>query len=130
MVRGWVGIAGASGFLAVGADAAGRHAFAEPSRQIELISIGARYGVLHAVALLAVAGLVGSGQIGGGRRRLWLAAAGWCFAAGLLIFPPSLYGLAMGAPAGIGSLTPFGGLSFMAGWIALLGLALSPRRDG
>lgn len=49
----------------------------------------------------------------------WLRFAGAALAAGILLFSGSLYLLALGAPKGIGAITPFGGLAFIAGWVAL-----------
>jgi uncharacterized membrane protein YgdD (TMEM256/DUF423 family) len=37
----------------------------------------------------------------------------------VLLFSGSLYALALGAPRIVGVITPFGGLSFIAGWVAL-----------
>jgi uncharacterized membrane protein YgdD (TMEM256/DUF423 family) len=46
-----------------------------------------------------------------------------CFALGIVLFSGSLYALALGAPRWTGIITPFGGLAFIIGWIAL-GLSL------
>lgn len=59
----------------------------------------------------------------GPARRI--ACAGFGF--GMALFCGSLYALALGAPRGIGVLTPFGGLALMAGWIALGIAAVRPR---
>lgn len=55
----------------------------------------------------------------------WLLRAGWLFAAGILLFSGSLYLLACRdvLPFPVtwaGPVTPLGGLSFIAGWSALL----------
>jgi uncharacterized membrane protein YgdD (TMEM256/DUF423 family) len=35
-----------------------------------------------------------------------------------VLFSGSLYALALGAPHGVGAITPFGGLAFIVGWLA------------
>jgi len=50
------------------------------------------------------------------------------FALGIVLFSGSLYALALGAPRWCGVITPFGGLAFIVGWIAL-GLSLRPPAD-
>ena len=45
--------------------------------------------------------------------------AGWLFVAGVILFSGSLYTLALGGPSGLGAVTPFGGLAFLAGWTVL-----------
>jgi uncharacterized membrane protein YgdD (TMEM256/DUF423 family) len=50
-------------------------------------------------------------------------AAMWLFAIGVLLFCGSLYAVALGAPRWTGAVTPFGGVAFILGWIAL-GIAL------
>jgi len=53
-----------------------------------------------------------------------LRVAGAALATGIVLFSGSLYLLALGAPRGIGAITPFGGLAFIAGWAALALAAL------
>lgn len=55
-------------------------------------------------------------------------AAGWLFAAGVVLFCGSLYALALGAPNWTGAITPVGGVCFIVGWIAL-GLALTRKAN-
>ena len=122
----WIGVAGLSGAAAVAADAVARHLLAGDAYRLDLAATGARYGLSHALALLATAIL---------RRGLplaapahWLGLAGWCFAAGLLLFSGSLYVLAAGGPVMVGPLTPVGGVLLIAGWVALLAAALALPR--
>ncbi len=72
----------------------------------------ALYHAWHALGLLAV------GLSGFYFKTLWLNAAGWLLTAGIVLFSGSLYALALGAPRILGAITPFGGLSFIAGWLA------------
>jgi uncharacterized membrane protein YgdD (TMEM256/DUF423 family) len=113
-----VGLAGASAVLlgAFGAHAL-RDVLEAPSR--ELWHTAVDYHVWHALALALAAGL-GRGRSG----RFALAA----FAIGIVLFSGSLYALALGAPHWTGIITPFGGLAFIAGWIAL-GLSLGLPGD-
>jgi uncharacterized membrane protein YgdD (TMEM256/DUF423 family) len=132
MERMWIGFPGLRGAAAVGADAAARHLLAGDPWRMNLASTAARYGLLHAAALLGVAGLA-LGVWGSGLRgaaRFWLLAAGWCFAAGMVFFCGSLYALAAGAPPAAAQAAPVGGVLLIAGWAAVLVSALSPRSAG
>jgi uncharacterized membrane protein YgdD (TMEM256/DUF423 family) len=68
-----------------------------------------QYHAWHALGLLAV---------GFQTEGVWIRAAGWLLVAGIVLFSGSLYALALGAPKGLGALTPFGGVAFIFGWIA------------
>ncbi|MBL0165013.1 MAG: DUF423 domain-containing protein [Xanthomonadales bacterium] len=72
------------------------------------------YQFWHALALLGLACL--SRQVAPTTLRLALRA----FVAGIILFSGSLYALSLGAPRWIGTLTPFGGLAFLVGWVCLL----------
>jgi uncharacterized membrane protein YgdD (TMEM256/DUF423 family) len=48
----------------------------------------------------------------------WIKAAGWLLFAGVVLFSGSLYALALGAPRGLGAMTPIGGVMFILGWVA------------
>jgi uncharacterized membrane protein YgdD (TMEM256/DUF423 family) len=52
-----------------------------------------------------------------GARRARFAPA--FFLAGVVLFSGSLYAMALGAPRGLGAVTPIGGLCFLAGWAVL-----------
>jgi uncharacterized membrane protein YgdD (TMEM256/DUF423 family) len=121
----WLALAGASGAAAVAADAAARHLAAGDTYRLHLAATGARYGLIHAAALLGAAVLAAQERQGLARR--WLGLCGWCLAGGLLLFPGGLYLLAIGAPAGLAPLVPAGGVLFIAGWAALFVAALVPR---
>ncbi|KZC15665.1 hypothetical protein RHOFW510R12_20370 [Rhodanobacter sp. FW510-R12] len=112
-----IGIAGASAVLL---GAFGAHALRGvlDARGIELWHTAVNYQVWHALALAVAAGL-GRGRSG----RVAVAA----LVMGILLFSGSLYALALGAPRWVGIVTPFGGLAFVAGWLAL-GWTLCTRR--
>ena len=44
--------------------------------------------------------------------------AAWLFVAGIVLFSGSLYALALSGLRGLGAVTPFGGVAFLAGWLA------------
>jgi len=103
----------ASGFIAVAAGAFGAHALKArlTPEMLAVFDTGVRYQIFHALALIACAWAVARWP---GRG---VAAAGWCFAAGTLLFSGSLYLLALTGMRGIGAVTPFGGVLFLAGWL-------------
>jgi uncharacterized membrane protein YgdD (TMEM256/DUF423 family) len=111
-----VAVVGASGVIC---GAFGAHALrgVVDDHALDIWRTGVDYHLWHALALgVAVAG-------GEGR---WRTAAAWLFLAGVALFSGSLYALALGAPRLVGVVTPFGGLAFIAGWIALA-IALKAR---
>jgi uncharacterized membrane protein YgdD (TMEM256/DUF423 family) len=68
----------------------------------------------HVFALLITAAAIG--RLGDARLLSW---AGWSFVAGIALFSGSLYALALTGIAGLGAITPLGGLAFLAGWACL-----------
>ncbi len=48
-----------------------------------------------------------------------LAVAAWLLLAGIVLFSGSLYALALTGVRGLGAVTPFGGVAFLAGWLAV-----------
>ena len=101
--------------LAVAAGAFGAHAL-RARLTPELLAVfetGARYQMYHALALFVAAW---ASTRWPGRP---VAAAGWLFAAGILVFSGSLYLLALSGVRWLGAITPLGGLCFLAGWGAL-----------
>ena len=73
-----------------------------------------QYHVVHALALL------GTGLFMLHRPDAPAAAIGaWLFVAGIALFSGSLYALVLTGVRTLGAVTPFGGVAFIAGWIAL-----------
>ena len=115
--------AGISGLLAICFGAFGAHglqhmtASLPPDRAamlLDWLETGARYQLLHAAALLALAGIA---------PRLTSAAAPWIARAiffGSLIFSATLYAMALGGPPWLGAVTPIGGVLMLLGWGLLL----------
>jgi uncharacterized membrane protein YgdD (TMEM256/DUF423 family) len=73
------------------------------------------YHLFHALGLLAV-GLVAT-QI---TDSAWLKWSGWLMLAGIVLFSGSLYLLSVSGWRGLGMVTPFGGLAFIAAWIVFV----------
>jgi len=111
----WCGVAGGlSGALAVLAGAFGAHALRGvlAADALAIFDTGARYHLVHAVALLALAGM------GAGRPSAALAWAGALFVAGTVLFSGSLYLLALTGVRAWGAVTPAGGVALVAAWVA------------
>ena len=98
--------------VAVAAGAFGAHmlkSVLDPP-MLAVFETAARYQMYHALGTIA-AGLA---------CRLFdrpqVARAGWCFAAGVVLFCGSLYGVSLLGIRWLGAVTPVGGLAFITGW--------------
>jgi len=102
--------------LAVALGAFGAHALRArlTPETLATFETGVRYHMYHALALFAVAIVVGKWP-----SSTWAAAAGWLFVVGILIFSGSLYLLAVTGIRWLGAITPIGGVAFLAGWACL-----------
>jgi uncharacterized membrane protein YgdD (TMEM256/DUF423 family) len=123
MERFLIAIAALSGAAAVIADASAQHLLAGDPARVELAATAARYGLMHAAALVGVAALLHRG----GPARGWLLASAWCFSAALVLFCGTLYLHAGGLAPWLLPLVPAGGLLFIAAWVLLGVHALAPR---
>jgi len=74
---------------------------------------GARYHLPQALGLFAVSRAAVKWP---GRA---VAAAGWLFVAGIVLFSGSLYLLGVTGQRWLGAVTPVGGLAFIVGWALL-----------
>ncbi|HKT18548.1 MAG TPA: DUF423 domain-containing protein [Stellaceae bacterium] len=119
--RVFLAIAGASGAVSAAIDAAADHLLTGDPHRAALAATAARYGLIHAAALLALSVLIARSH------SVWLLASGWFFIAGLALFCGGLDLVAAGAPPRLAMLVPWGGAAFILGWIALLIAALRPR---
>lgn len=110
----FLAIAAILGGLSVAGGAFASHALQDQltARAIEVFGTGIRYQMYHALALLAVAILLGltKGAVS------WLTAAGWLFVAGIVLFSGSLYLISLVGMKAVGPVTPIGGVALMAGW--------------
>lgn len=118
----WVAIGAVSGALAVGFGAFGAHALRQhlTPENLAVFETAARYQMYHALALIAV------GLLGVKVDSLAIRVAGVAFTAGSVLFSGSLYALVFTNIRALGIITPFGGIGFIAGWLALAFAALRP----
>jgi len=116
----WLFFGGVSGALAVGFGAYAAHGFPDAPQAASWVEKASRYQMYHALALLALAALGNDGS----RLRI---LAGLLFAVGTVLFCGTLYLLALSAWP-IAWLAPYGGTSFILGWLALALSALTRRR--
>jgi len=104
-------IAATAGFLAVALGAFGAHGLKDLLAQNGTSVIWEKavfYHFIHAVMLFLLA-----------ERKPFPTFAWWSFFAGIVIFSGSLYLLAATNVRWLGAVTPVGGLSLLAGWLAL-----------
>lgn len=80
------------------------------------------YQMFHGLGLLAV-GVMARLEF----AKRWVSICGWCFIFGVVLFCGALFALALGAPRGVAALAPVGGVTFVAGWLAMLMAALRGR---
>lgn len=120
----FAGTAGLLGALAVGLGAYGAHGLEaaldglpDAAKRLEWWRTAVLYHLTHALAVAFVAWLAG-------HRARAAGVAGALFVLGILLFAGTLYAMALGAPRWLGAVTPLGGLSLIAGWIAVLAAAL------
>ena len=115
--------ASVAGALGVAIGAFGAHALPEwlaergldearIAKRSDQFDVAARYHLVHAAALLAVAAL----PTGSPRGRRTVA---WLLTAGIILFSGSLYVLVIADTPWLGAITPLGGLAWIAGWVAL-----------
>jgi len=123
MERVFFGLGSISAALAVALGAFAAHGLRSriSPEALQTFETGARYHMYHALALLAVA-WAATRWPGGA-----VTAAGWLFVAGTLLFSGSLYLLAVTGVRVLGAITPFGGLAFILGWLALAWAAWAAR---
>ncbi|MFO1323128.1 MAG: DUF423 domain-containing protein [Burkholderiales bacterium] len=103
-------------FVAVALGAFGAHAL-KGRLTPDLLAVwqtAVAYHAWHALGLFGVGLLLLHGP-----GRPLAGVAGWLFVAGIVLFSGSLYALALTGLRGLGAVTPFGGVAFLAGWAAL-----------
>jgi uncharacterized membrane protein YgdD (TMEM256/DUF423 family) len=119
--RMFIGLGAVSALAAVALGAYGAHAL--PADGATTWAKAVDYQMAHALGLLLVGVIAGRWS---SRAVRW---AGVLLTAGTLLFSGSLYLLVLTGVRGLGWLTPFGGIAFMLGWLALAWAALRPRRS-
>ena len=122
MIRLWLFIAGAGGAASVIAGAVAAHLGDDPDVHT-LLSNGALYGMIHAVALLAIIGFAQGREPR--RGAAWFS--GWCFAVGIVLFSLGQFAHAATGIRQFAYLVPFGGTAFILGWASVAVLAFRRR---
>jgi uncharacterized membrane protein YgdD (TMEM256/DUF423 family) len=114
----WLLAASLLGALGVLLGAFGAHGLRDrlTPDQLASWSTAVHYHQLHSVALLALALWASSTA-----KSVQLPAS--LFAAGIVLFSGSIYGLLLTEQRWLGPVTPLGGLCFVAGWLSLSLLA-------
>ena len=107
----WIAIGALNAALAVAAGAFAAHGLKQrlEPRALEVFETAARYHMYHALAMILAGVITVRGA----------STAGWLFQAGVVLFSGSLYALALSDVRGLGAVTPFGGVAFLAGWLWL-----------
>ena len=110
---GWIALGALNAAIAVAAGAFAAHGLRDrlDARALEVFETAARYHMFHALALI-LAGVLATSIRGA-------HTAGWLFQIGIVLFSGSLYALALTGAKGLGAVTPFGGVAFLAGWLWL-----------
>ena len=106
--RNWGVVAGLSGFMAIVMGAVGAHAVADP-HLAALVETASLYELIHAVAILWLCGA----------RGKYVPASRWLFLIGTVLFCGTLYLKAIAGWEAAVRLAPFGGVSFMLGWLVI-----------
>ena len=116
-MRLWICSAAVNGLLAVALGALATHGLRGrvEAEQMAWIETGSDYGMVHALALLEVALLVG--RVPAPTRSPSLA--GWGFLAGSVLFSGALYVMGMTGLSALGVVVPVGGILLLGGWAAL-----------
>ena len=117
----YAAISGALGVLLGAVGAHGLDAYLESrgaspehiAKRLDQFDVGVRYHLIHSLALLALAAI----PLGSPQARRWVSRL---FLLGLFLFSGSLYLLVFSDVSQLGMITPFGGLSWIGGWLMLL----------
>ncbi len=116
MVKLFVSIGAVFCLLGVIAGALGAHALKELLDQggsADNFTLATEYMFYHGLGLMAVGALIGIGCPGPAKL------AGWLLVAGSVLFQGNLYLISLAQLRTFQALTPLGGISLMAGWLAL-----------
>ena len=113
MVKQFLIISALGMFLGVALGAFGAHGLKQKISQ-EMLNIWNTAVLYHMFHCLGLAIVALSFKFFGGTH--WFLWSGWALIIGILIFSGSLYILALSGVRWLGAITPFGGLSLLAGW--------------
>ncbi len=109
------------GALAVVLGAFGAHALKDRLTPYELgiYETAVRYLFYHVFALVSVYVLGALAQSRGAPSPKALRTSGWAFVIGIALFCGSLMAIVATGTRQFGLITPFGGVAFIVGWLAL-----------
>jgi uncharacterized membrane protein YgdD (TMEM256/DUF423 family) len=113
----WGTIGAALMALGVMLGAFGAHALKErlDAYSMDVYQKAVFYHFVHALGILIVSALARTGALTQSACTIVCAL----LLAGIVLFSGSLYTLALTGNRGLGAITPFGGLSFIAAWLML-----------
>jgi uncharacterized membrane protein YgdD (TMEM256/DUF423 family) len=127
----WIAIGALVGALGVAIGAFGTHALpaylersghsgADLTRRLAIFETAVRYQLFHALALVA------TGLALDRKPAPWWQFAAWAFLVGIVLFSGLLKVLTFVGPSWnwLGAVVPLGGVSMIAGWVALAAGAL------
>lgn len=118
----WIFAAALNAFLAVGMGAFAAHGLEGRVEQAALgwIETASHYGLIHAVALLAVSLFAASQETDPTRRLRYLPLVQVGFLAGCIFFSGTLYIMALTGLRFLGAVVPLGGTAFLIAWLTLM----------
>jgi uncharacterized membrane protein YgdD (TMEM256/DUF423 family) len=116
----WIRIGAIFAMTTVAMGAFGAHALKNLLDEYsqEIYAKAVLYQMFHTMGIL-VAGILMVINKTGSRGNKGLNIVGICFTLGIFLFSGSLYLLAITGIRWLGMVTPFGGFSFIAGWILM-----------
>ena len=106
-----VGYAAISLFIATVLGAVGSHALDIPADKMESWQLAVQYQMVHSLGMIMLSNMYGRY----GEPLLQYAA--FIIGLGIILFSGSIYVTTLGGPAAIGQAAPYGGSSFMLGWV-------------
>jgi uncharacterized membrane protein YgdD (TMEM256/DUF423 family) len=110
-------------FLGVAAGAFGAHVLKHHlnPEMLTVFETAVRYQMYHALGLLFVSILPET------LLNKWISVTRWSFIIGIFLFSGSLCALSLTGITWLGAITPFGGISFLIGWLSLILFALQRK---
>ena len=108
----WTAIGAVFGFLGVAIGAFGAHSLRQylTPETIETYKTGVQYHLIHAVVILGI----------GYYNNEKYSLPALLFSIGIVLFSFSLYIYSLTGISAIAIITPFGGVSFLAGWLMIV----------
>lgn len=113
--RRWIALGAILAGVGIALGAFGAHALKSrvSSDLIAVYETGSRYHLYHAQGLMLL------GLLAPYSTPAWIRRAGIGLTLGIVLFSGSLYLMTVTGVRMLGAVTPFGGISFMAGWACL-----------